>query len=356
MSIESRSQTSIQLTQTVQKSGCATKIEAEELKKILGSVRFPEKHPNLIVDSDTFDDAAIYKVSDEISLVQTLDFFTPMVDSPYFFGQVAAANSLSDVYAMGGLPKTAMGILAYPLATLDSQVIIELMQGASDKIAESKACFVGGHSIDDDTLKFGLSVTGFIEKDRSWRNSGAKPGDILVLTKPLGTGTISTALKRQKVSEPEITDVIASMTQLNEISSLISRDEFTSIHAATDITGFGLVGHSLQMAKSSKVSFRFSMNEIPRFSLTETFLEAGYLTKAHRSNFRYVEKHTHFKNIMEIEKMIVCDPQTSGGLLLSIHPSMASQIIEKIKMKFPKTSVIGSVEPPHKECFIEIHG
>lgn len=188
----------IRLTQTVQKGGCAAKVAALELRKILAEVRFPDVPEELLIGSGTFDDAAIYKVSPDLALVQTLDFFTPIVDSPRLFGRIAAANALSDVYAMGGLPKTAMAIFAFPLATLQESVAVEVLQGACDVIAESGAALVGGHTIDDDTMKFGLSVTGFVHPDRVWSNAGAKPGDVLILTKPLGTGTLTAALKRER--------------------------------------------------------------------------------------------------------------------------------------------------------------
>ena len=186
----------IRLTQTVQKGGCAAKVSALELRKILAHVKFPNRPRELLIDGSTFDDAAVYKINSELALVQTLDFFTPIVDTPRIFGRIAAANALSDVYAMGGKPITALAILAFPLATLGQTIIVDVLQGATDTVGESKASLVGGHTIDDDTLKFGLSVTGFVHPDRIWSNAGAKPGDVLILTKPLGTGSLTAALKR----------------------------------------------------------------------------------------------------------------------------------------------------------------
>ena len=194
----------IRLTQTVQKGGCAAKVAAVELRKILGQVRFPPAAKELIIGAGTFDDAAVYQIQPDLALVQTLDFFTPILDSPRLFGRVAAANALSDVYAMGGRPSTAMAIFAFPLATMDNSVAVEVLQGAADAIEESGACLVGGHTIDDDTMKFGLSVTGFVHPDRVWSNAGARSGDVLILTKPLGTGTLTAALKRGEVTEAGI--------------------------------------------------------------------------------------------------------------------------------------------------------
>ena len=181
----------MRLTKTVQKGGCAAKVAAVELRKILSQVQFPPTDKNVLVDGGLFDDAAIYKVSNDVALVQTLDFFTPIVDTPNVFGKIAAANALSDVYAMGGEPKTAMAILAFPMATLESHIASEVLQGACDVMKEANVSLVGGHSIDDDTLKFGLSVTGFVHPERIWSNAKAKVGDVLILTKALGTGTLT---------------------------------------------------------------------------------------------------------------------------------------------------------------------
>ena len=242
----------IHLTQTVQKGGCAAKIAASELRKILKQVRFPPSHPELMVDGGLFDDAAIYRVNDDVALVQTLDFFTPILDTPRLFGAVAAANALSDVYAMGGRPKTAMGILAFPLMTMTPEVIVEVMQGASDKIKEASACFVGGHSIDDDTLKFGLSVTGYVHPDQVWSNDRAQAGDHLILTKPLGTGTMTAGLKRRELSEEQIEEAIASMARLNNAIDYLSADLQSAIHSATDITSIPTLGHRPQLVADLK--------------------------------------------------------------------------------------------------------
>jgi selenide,water dikinase len=333
----------IALTQTVQKGGCAAKVAASELRRILQQVKFPTAHPALLVDGGLFDDAAIYKVSEDLALVQTLDFFTPIVDTPKLFGQIAAANALSDVYAMGGQPKTALGILAFPIATMPEEVIVDVMQGASDKIAEAEANFVGGHSIDDDTLKFGLSVTGFVHPQFIWSNAGAKAGDHLILTKPLGTGTMTAALKRQEASEDDIMEALLSMATLNNVVQFLNPLLKAHVHAATDITGFGLSGHSMQLALASQVTLKIAVDSLPVFKKTFECLEKGYLTKAHRTNAAYTEQHTDSLKIDALKKLLLHDPQTSGGLLLSVSAEVSSEIVQVLKNKFPATRVIGQV-------------
>jgi selenide,water dikinase len=334
----------IALTQTVQKGGCAAKVAASELRKILSQVKFPKAHPELLVDGGLFDDAAIYKVTDEIALVQTLDFFTPILDTPKFFGEVAAANALSDVYAMGGKPKTAMGILAFPIATMSESVIVDVMQGASDKVAEAGANFVGGHSIDDDTLKFGLSVTGFVHPEKVWSNAGARVGDHLILTKALGTGTMTAGLKRQELSEEDIMESILSMAMVNNAVDYLSTEQIAAIHSATDITGFGLSGHCMQLAKASQVTLKIKAETLPKFSKTMQCLEQGYLTKAHRSNADYTSEFIDTSLLDKLYSQLIHDPQTSGGLLLCVDPKLSHEIMKNLKLKFKATSIIGQVE------------
>lgn len=342
----------VALTQTVQKGGCAAKVAASELRKILQRVQFPEAHPELMIDGRLFDDAAIYKVTDDIALVQTLDFFTPIVDTPKLFGAIAAANALSDVYAMGGKPKTAMGILAFPIATMTDDVIVDVLQGASEKVAEAGANFVGGHSIDDDTLKFGLSVTGFVNPTQVWSNAGAQVGDHLILTKALGTGTMTAALKRQEASEADINEALESMAMVNNAVDFLTEEQKKSVHAATDITGFGLSGHSMQLAKASEVTLQFHSQALPKFSKAMQFLEKGFLTKAHRSNAQYTENDIDVSALDNLLKLLIHDPQTSGGLLLSVPASMSAGIVANLKNKFPFAEVVGKVLPRSAKAVI----
>lgn len=342
----------IKLTQTVQKGGCAAKIAATELRKILSKVQFPPTNKNVLVDGHTMDDAGIYKVNSELALVQTLDFFTPIVDSPLLFGKIAAANALSDVYAMGGRPQTSMAILAFPLMTLDPEIGVQVLQGASDIIAQSRSVFIGGHSIDDDTLKFGLSVTGYVHPDQIWTNAGAKPGDVLILTKPIGTGAATAALKKSLVTEADIADALKSMATLNNLIDFLDQDFLSKIHGATDLTGFGLAGHAMQMATASQVSFEIDVESLPLFNHFHKFIQEGCVTKAHRTNREYsisqIELNSH--QIENLQHLF--DPQTSGGLFLSVSDQESKKLLSEIHKKFPSAQIVGRVTLPQSKRLI----
>lgn len=340
---------SIRLTQTVQKGGCAAKISAQVLRSVLSTVDFRSSDPNVLVDGRNFDDAGIYRVAPDLALVQTLDFFTPIVDTPFLFGQIASANALSDVYAMGGSPRTCMAILAFPLATLEPEVMTEVLRGAQSKIAEAGATMIGGHSIDDDTLKFGLSVTGLVNPSRMWANAGARPGDKLILTKALGTGTLTAGLKASDYREDQISDALESMAQLNRVEDLLDSAGASSsagaIHAATDITGFGLMGHALQVARASGVRMRLHFNSLPVFERAFESLRADNLTRAHRTNREYTREQTGFNHVdgASVESQILFDPQTSGGLLLSVAAPAAEALLARLRARFPRAAIVGEV-------------
>lgn len=343
------------LTQTVQKGGCAAKISAEVLRETLGKLDFSSQDPNVLIDGKDFDDAGIYLVTPEIALVQTLDFFTPIVDTPYLFGQIAAVNALSDVYAMGGTPKTAMAILAFPLATLDPEIMGEILAGAQNKIKEANTSLIGGHSIDDDTIKFGLSVTGLVNPKKMWTNKNARPGDLLILTKAIGTGTLTAGLKNSDYTEEQIKDALDSMATLNQVNDLLSIEELDSIHACTDVTGFGLTGHAMQVGKASQTTMKIHFSKIPILPLAMESLLAENLTKAHRSNDSYTKAHVSMKTKLEKhQEQILVDPQTSGGLLLSVDPRFAKQVLSKLNTRFKKAEIIGEVMPKSSH-FIEIY-
>lgn len=334
----------MKLTKTVKKGGCAAKVPAVILREILAGVKFPPKIPGVRIDGAEFDDAAIFEIDEKRSLVQTLDFFTPIVNDPSDFGAVAAANALSDVYAMGGQPKTCMAILAAPLALLEPSVIQSVLQGAAQVIEAAGASLVGGHSIDDDTLKFGLSVTGIVETNLVWSNATARAGDHLILTKPLGTGTVCAGLKKDEVTDAEAAEVIASMKRLNNVIDFLPQNLRSGIRAGTDVTGFGLLGHSYQLAKASSVALRFETKSIPVFPLAKSGHSRGWVTKAHRSNNEYVREHVTFSDLSEEEQFIFFDPQTSGGLLLSVDPAMSAQILDLIAPHFPGAAIVGRCE------------
>ena len=345
----------IRLTQTVQKGGCAAKISAEVLRETLGKLDFSTQDSNVLIDGKDFDDAGIYRITDDIALVQTLDFFTPIVDTPYLFGQIAAVNALSDVYAMGGVPKTCLAILAFPLATLDPEIMGEVLAGAQSKVREAGASMLGGHSIDDDTLKFGLSVTGLVHPKKMWTNQNAKTGDLLILTKALGTGTLTAGLKASDYTELQISEALESMCTLNQVLDLLHDEDVAAIHAATDITGFGLLGHAMQVAKASRVSLSLSFSKLPVLNLAFDSLKADNLTKAHRTNQSYTkEQEEYFTPLEKHQQQLLFDPQTSGGLLLSVDQQSAENVLFKLRSRFQKAAIIGQVIAP-AERYLQIH-
>ncbi|MDF2556589.1 MAG: selD [Bacillales bacterium] len=307
--------------------------------------QLPENVPNenLLVGNETSDDAGVYKLTDHLAIIQTLDFFTPIVDDPYMFGQIAAANALSDVYAMGGKPITAMNIVGFPIKKLGSEILVEILKGAADKVKEAGAITVGGHSIEDQEPKFGLSVTGTVHPDRIWKNVGSEVGDVLVLTKPIGVGIISTGIKRGLVSEELEKLVEVTMATLNREAAEAAHD--LSPSAVTDITGFGLLGHAYEMAYGSKVSMRIHSNKVPLLPDTMRLAELGSIPGGSKSNYNWLKDGLQFSDeISENEKFVLCDAITSGGLLLSMKPNEATEYCKRI----PTATVIGEVVP--KEC------
>jgi selenide,water dikinase len=334
---------SIKLTETVKKGGCAAKLPAGQLRHILESMNI-SKPTEMTVGTEHMDDACVWdlkNLGEGQSLVQTLDFFTPIVDDPYDFGSIAAANALSDVYAMGGTPKIALSILAFPSQVLPLEILKPLMQGALDKIHEAGAFLAGGHTIDDDTLKFGLSVTGFVPTSRVWKNTGAKAGDVLILTKALGTGTLTSALKIRELDESHLKTAIASMKQLNKVPELL---EGIDVHAATDITGFGLAGHALQMARGSKVKIHFTMDKIKPLPGALKCLEKEITNRAHQTNWDYIKEDIFCHKLTDITRGILTDPQTSGGLLLSVTEKQSKGVLQRLMVQFPASAIIGYVE------------
>lgn len=334
----------IKLTQTVNRGGCAAKLPAGELSAFLKKLK-PYRPAELAVGSETLDDACLWDTGDGRYLIQTLDFFTPIVDSPRDFGAIAAANAVSDVFAMGGTPTLALTILAFPAQKLPMELIEPLMQGALDVLNRGKIALAGGHSIDDDTLKLGFSVSGFVSRERAWKNSGARVGDVLILTKPLGTGTITSTIKSGESNPAWVAEAIRSMTTLNDISGL----PLESVNAATDITGFGLAGHSMQMAQASGVSFKIDTGALPALSGALECIAAENLNRAHFSNAKYVEARVEYgTRVDENHRWLTVDPQTSGGLFLSLPAKKAQEALRALKDRFPFAAIIGEVEPEGK--------
>ena len=302
-----------------------------------------ETDPNLLVGRETSDDAGVYKIRDDLALIQTLDFFTPIVNDPYRFGQIAAVNALSDVYAMGGRPLTAMNIVGFPKKTMDKWILKEILRGGLEKIHEAGALLVGGHSIDDAELKYGLSVTGIVHPDRVMTNAGAQPGDRLLLTKPLGTGIISTALKG-KFSSPEAEEaMIAVMVELNRVGAEVMQE--VGAHACTDITGFGLLGHALEMAVGSKVGMVIRSARVPIMPFALEYARAGMVPAGTYANRNYCHQSltvdpaiaSHFLDIL-------ADAQTSGGLLISVKENRAAEMLDKLRERgIREAAAIGEV-------------
>ena len=331
----------IRLTKTVSKGGCAAKIGAGALSDLLSTLP-RQRHPDLLVGNDLLDDAAVWRVSDDVAIVQTLDFFTPILDDPVDFGSVAAANALSDVFAMGGRPISALTILAYPLDTLPPEILRGLMAGATATINEAGAYLVGGHSIEDDTLKLGFSVNGLVHPERLWSNAGATPGDALVLTKAVGTGTLSGARKSDEIGAEAMGEAIASMRQVNRLD--LPDALHGAVHAATDVTGFGLLGHALHLARGSGATLAIEAARVPLLAGAEDTLARGILTKAHRSNTLYVQDHvTGRERVSEVGWWTLVDPQTSGGLLLSVGREALEPLLEHVRARFPRAAVVGEV-------------
>ena len=303
------------------------------------------EYPNerVLVGPKTFADAGIYKISDDLATVSTLDFFTPVVNNPYDYGQIAAANALSDVYAMGGKPLTAMNILCYPIKSLDRDIVVEILKGSADKVDEAGAVIIGGHTLQDSEIKYGLSVTGIIHPDRIVTNAGARAGDVLVLTKPLGTGLIISAIKADKVFGEHVNLATRSMVLLNKTASEAMLEAGAS--ACTDITGFGLMGHAYELAEASKVTLSFFAGRIPIFDGCERYVRMGLMPGVSKLSKKYLKNAIRINPKVREELVdVLFDAQTSGGLLISIPKGKAEILCTKLKERGALTyDVVGEV-------------
>ncbi|ANC76974.1 selenophosphate synthetase [Fictibacillus phosphorivorans] len=303
-----------------------------------------EYDPNLLVGLDTSDDAGVYKLTDDLAMIQTVDFFTPIVDDPYMFGQIAAANSLSDVYAMGGRPTTVMNIVGFPINTLGHDVLAEILKGAADKVKESGAVLVGGHSIDDSEPKFGLSVTGLVHPSKVYKNVGARPGDVLVLTKPIGVGIQTTAIKKDKLTVDQLQLVSETMAALNKTAAECL--EGLSPNAVTDVTGFGLLGHATEMAKGTgDITIEIDYDRVPLLPGTTELAQEGIVPGGSKANHRWIKDDVQYGNeISQWQQWILCDAVTSGGLLVSLSESEAREYVERLhKNGINDASIVGRV-------------
>ena len=329
--------------------GCTAKLGPEVLQHVLGKLP-KKKDANLLVGFEGSDDAAVYQITDDIAIVQTLDFFPPMVEDPYIFGQIAAANALSDIYAMGGDVKTALNIVCFP-EKMDLNILGHILTGGNEKVMEAGGVLAGGHSINDEDVKYGLSVTGTIHPHKIFKNSGVKPNDKLILTKPLGVGIIATAARVGEASKEALDKAIKSMTTLNKYASHIIRNY--EIHACTDITGFGLLGHLHEMLQQEYTAVLQSKT-IPYIKEAYDYANEFLITAAGQRNRNFVEPYVTFRIHDFAMEEILFDPQTSGGLLLSISANDAPAVLEELqKLELP-SAIIGEITTlQDKEIIIE---
>lgn len=331
----------VKLTKLAQCAGCGAKVGAGVLAQLLEGLQV-HQDPNLLVGFDRSDDASVYRVSDDLALVQTVDFFPPIADDPYLFGQIAAANALSDVYAMGGEPKLALNLMCVP-KDMPQEAVRQILRGGYDKVYEAGCLITGGHSILDPEPKYGLAVTGFVRPDRVLTNSGARPGDVLLLTKPLGVGVLTTANKGGVAEEADMDRAYRQMATLNRSA----RDIMVNyrVHGCTDVTGFGFLGHLLEMAQGSGVSVRVETANLAFLPGAEDFARMGVLPEGMYRNRRFAESQVDPGGVPLYLQDLLYDPQTSGGLLIAVDPADADELERALHGKVPCVQRAGTVGP-----------
>ncbi len=339
----------ISLTSLVKTSGCAAKLGPGILHSVLSTL--PKFHDQrLLVGFDTSDDACVYQVNDATVAIQTVDFFPPMVDDPYRFGQIAAANALSDVYAMGGTPATAMNLVCFP-SCLDIEILKEILEGGYSKVGEAGAVIAGGHTIADPTPKYGLCVTGFAHPEEILTNANAKTGDLLILTKPLGIGILNTAAKAGLLSENQAELTASVMATLNKYAKEACRG--LRVHSCTDVTGFSLTGHSYEMADGSRKTIELFTGQVPILPEALEFASMGIIPEGMYNNLDYLEDKFTCKNpIPQNLQDVLLDPQTSGGLLLSMPETDAKEFLKRMEIHTPYASIIGQVTEPKEKPLV----
>lgn len=299
-------------------------------------------NPNLLVGFDTADDAGVYLLRDDLAIVQTLDFFTPIVDDPFDYGRIAALNSINDVWAMGGTPVTAMAITCFPKKGVDFDILAEIMRGGLSVLTENNVMLIGGHSVDNQQIMFGYSVTGTIDPRQVARNSGARVGDVLVLTKPIGTGVVSTAIKFEKAAPEVAAASLETMLTAGRAAAELMR-EF-GVTGATDITGFGLMGHAWEMACASSVTLEIKAAAVPLLPGALDLAAQGMLTSGDKTNRQYVGDDVSLgENVSKETQHLLFDPQTAGGLLLAVAPDRAAELLARLRLHYPQAAVIGRV-------------
>ncbi len=340
--IKSSAMQEIKLTHFTHGLGCACKLRPQALERVLADLPLPDD-ARVIVGSNTSDDAAVYKLSDDLAVVQTVDFFTPIVDDPYHFGAIAATNAFSDIYAMGGKPLFALNIVGFPSNRLPMQVLQQILHGAQDKAKEAGVSILGGHTVDDTEPKFGLAVTGTIHPERVWTNAGAKAGDVLILTKPLGLGIITTAIKRGMADNATVEEAIATMSELNRAAADCL--QAFPVSACTDVTGFGLLGHLKELVEGSNVSAEVVAAEAPILAAARDLVVANVIPGGTLNNMEFVAEHvTWSAGLSHTMRTLLCDAQTSGGLLVAVAAEAANEVITKLKSNgVVSAAVIGRI-------------
>lgn len=335
-------QENIRLTKLTECSGCGAKVGAGELVKILTDLKV-HQDPNLLVGYDRSDDASVYRISEHLAIVQTVDYFPPIADDPYTFGAIAATNALSDVYAMGGEPRTALNIMMVP-EDMPKEYVHEILRGGYDKVYEAGAVITGGHSIYDREPKYGMAVTGFVDPEKILTNSGARPGDVLIYTKPLGIGVLTTAGKAELLEEPLIRQVNALMMTLNKYT----RDIMVKypVHACTDVTGFAMLGHLLEMAQGSDTEIHLQVGNLEILPQAEEFARMGILPAGVYRNRHFAEAQVDAGTVRLSMQDLLYDPQTSGGLMMAVAPEAAEALLQELQAseQVPTAFVAGRVE------------
>ncbi len=333
---------SFDLLSTVEQGGCSAKLPAQLLDNILKDIPFMDSE-NLLVGAENHDDALVYKLNEETAIIQSTDFFPPICSDPYDFGQISAANALNDIFAMGGKAITALNLVMFPSDRIDISVLKEILKGGADKTIEAGAVLAGGHTIDDYPPKYGLAVTGIVHPDKIITNNKSKPEEVLILTKPLGTGTIIAGHRIGEVEKGDYQDAVDMMKLLNKSAAEIMQEY--NIRCATDITGFSLLGHSLEIAKASGVTIVINANDVPLLNKAYDLINMGCIPGATFRNLTYVEENTHFNSGLDYNlKMLLLDAQTSGGLLICCDRSIVDNIVSDLrKAGYISTTIIGKV-------------
>ena len=333
----------LRLTALAHGGGCGCKLSPAVLRELLAEQPAAAPFANLLVGTETGDDAAVWRLDDETCIVATTDFFMPMVDNPFDFGRIAAANALSDVYAMGGRPILALAIVGMPIDKMPTSMIREILRGGAATATEAGVPIAGGHSIDSPEPTYGLAVIGLVSPKALRRNSGARPGDAMILTKPIGVGIYSAAFKKGALSEEGYGEMLGFMTRLNVVGAELAR--MKEVHAMTDVTGFGLLGHALEMARGAGVTVRLRLDDVPLLNQAESLVQAAYFTGASERNWSSHGDAVDLpKGLEDWRRRLLTDPQTSGGLLVACDADAAPGICSRIREGDPRAAIVGSVE------------